>query len=350
MFREKYNHMNEQIYPSTELVNKTISSANSTISRKKQHKLIFRKPIIIVAMLTICIFTTIPILAARVPAVYELMYHLSPNVAQFFIPVQKSCEDNGIKMEVVSTYIHDDTAEIYITMQDLTGNRIDETTDLYDSYSIHRPFNSSATCQLVGYEDTTKTATFLISITAWGNKNITGDKITFSVGEFISDKHIYEDIPIDIVLSTIRVASETKEVEIIGGGGSNFEKFLSNESTTNVLFTSQPMDFPVEGMDFTGIGYVDDMLHIQIGVTNPLNNDNHGFFTLKDKNGNEIKCDYNISFTDTSTDGERIDYIEYMFDIPQAEIEQYSLMGDFVTSGLFTEGNWQVTFPLDSDK
>ncbi|MCT4688093.1 hypothetical protein [Vallitalea sp.] len=92
---------------------------------------------------------------------------------------------------------------------------------------------------------------------------------------------------------------------------------------------------------------MDDMLHIQIGVTNPLNNDNHGFFTLKDKNRNEIKCDYNVTFTDTSDDGGRIDYMEYVFDIPQAEIEQYSLLGDFVTSGLFTKGNWQVTFPLE---
>lgn len=349
MFREKYNHMNKQIYPSPELVNKTISSANSTVSSEKQHNLMFRKPIIIIAVLTICIFTTLPILATRIPSVYELMYHLSPNVAQFFMPVQKSCEDNGIKLEVVATYIHEDKAEIYITMQDLIGDRIDETTDLYDSYSINRPFNSSATCQLVGYEDTTKTATFLISMTEWGNKNITGDKITFSVREFISGKHVYDHIPLDIDLSTIKVASKTKEVEIIGGGGT-FEKFLSDEYTSNVLLPSQPMNFPVEGIDFTGIGYVDDMLHIQIGVTNPLNKDNHGFFNLKNKKGNEIKCDYNVAFTHTSDDGERIDYMEYVFDIPQAELEQYSLLGDFVTSGLFTKGNWQVTFPLELEK
>ncbi len=270
--------MNKQIHPSQELVNKTINLANSTTSSTK-HKSLFRRPIVIVAMLTICLFTAMPILAAALP--YELMYHLSPNVAQFFMPIQKSCEDSGIKMEVVSAYIHDDTAEIYITMQDLTGDRIDETTDLYDSYSIHRPFNSSATCQLIGYDDVTKTATFLISITEWGINNILGDKITFSVREFISDKHIYEDIPFNIDLSTIRIANETKQIEMIGSGGKNFEKYSSEKNNyTKVLMPSQPMNFPVKGIDFTSIGYVDDMLHIQIAVTNKLSNDNHGRFCL----------------------------------------------------------------------
>ena len=36
-------------------------------------------------------------------------------------------------MEVISINIHENEAQIYITMQDLIGDRIDETTDLNDS-------------------------------------------------------------------------------------------------------------------------------------------------------------------------------------------------------------------------
>ena len=79
-----------------------------------------------------------------------------------------SCEDDGIKMEVISAYINADKADIYISMQDMTDERIDETTDLFDSYSINRPFSSSATCERMSYDEETKTATFLISITQWG--------------------------------------------------------------------------------------------------------------------------------------------------------------------------------------
>ena len=39
-----------------------------------------------------------------------------------------------------------------------------------------------------------------------------------------------------------------------------------------------PMDFPVEGIDFTGIGYVNGMLHIQTSVVDNLTKDNHGYF------------------------------------------------------------------------
>ena len=140
MFREKYRSMNEQISPDRELVNKIIHSLDGPKRETNKAKIIFRKPIIIVAMIMLLVLTATPVFAAKVPAVYELMYLVSPTVAQFFMPVQKFCENNGIKIEVVSSYIHNDTAEIYITMQDLIGERVDETTDLNDSYSINRPF------------------------------------------------------------------------------------------------------------------------------------------------------------------------------------------------------------------
>ena len=57
-----------------------------------------------------------------------------------------------------------------------------------------------------------------------------------------------------------------------------------------------------------------------------------------------------ISDLENITSENRIDYDEYIFDIPQSEIGQYSLYGDFVISGLFTQGNWEVTFPIEEIK
>ena len=80
--------------------------------------------------------------AGSMPA-YEILYALYPETAKRLTPVQISCEDNGIRMEVEAVYVHADTAEIYLSMQDLTGERIDETVDLFDSYSIHSSRDSS---------------------------------------------------------------------------------------------------------------------------------------------------------------------------------------------------------------
>ena len=42
----------------------------------------------------------------------------------------------------------------------------------------------------------------------------------------------------------------------------------------------------------------------------------------------------------------RIDYRDSVFLIPQEELQDYRLYGDFVISEGFHEGNWQVTFPI----
>ncbi len=351
MFREKYHSMNEQISPDKELVNKIIGSLYETKKEKNKTRNFFGKPAIIPAIFVILILTVTPVLAANVPVIYKLMHLVSPAVAQFFTPVQISCVDNSIKMEVVSAYIHDDTAEIYITMQDLTGDRIDETTDLYDCYSINPPFSSTATCQRIGYDEKTKKVTFLISITELGAKKLLGDKISFSVRKFISDKHEYNEIPVAVDFTNISNTKETQLVSANGGSGPEFEQYIPDlRSKVKVLVPSAPMAFPVEGIDFTGIGYVDGMLHLQTSVVNNLTKDNHGYFFFRDINGNKVEYIYQTGFVENPYNDNRIDLTEYVFDIPQDEIGQYSLYGTFVTSGSFTEGNWQVTFHINDIK
>lgn len=108
--------------------------------------------------------------------------------------------------------------------------------------------------------------------------------------------------------------------------------------------------FLVDGISLTGIGYIDGKLHIQTAVREPSDNDNHGFFYLKDGNGNRVEHIYSFSFSNQYEQPGRIDYGNYVFDIPQDEIGGYSLYGNFVTAGLKVEGNWRVTFPVESVK
>jgi hypothetical protein len=300
-----------------------------------------------IAATCLCVFMGVPALAANVPTIYNLMYLVSPATAQFFMPVRKACEDNGIRMEVVSTYIHDDTAEIYVTLQDLAGGRVDETTDLFDSYDINRPFDSAGFCQRVGYDEATKTATFLIEITEWGNRRIEGDKITFSVGSFISEKRAYEDMPLDIPLDTVIADAPTKAAGDIVGGGGNFD-FDAND-TAKVLDAEGVALSPVDGIDIVGIGFVDGKLHIQTSIVQDFKSDNHGYLTLVDNQGAMVESDYTVSFISevlSDETGARLDNTEYVFPVSQDEIQKYKLYGSFYTSGKYTEGNWRITFPL----
>lgn len=346
MFKDAYVALNEKINPNSVLVENTIQSMNAMIKPVSIGARLYRNPLLAAALIVLCIMLALPALAANVPEIHQMMYLVSPEVAQFFMPVQKTCESNGIRMEVVSAYIHDVTSEIYITMQDLTGDRIDSTADLFDSYSVYSPFASSAHCTMLGYDDETKTATFLVQITEQNSRNIKGGKVTFSVRNILSGKREYNDVPIQLDLQPSDGSTQSKSVNLNGAGGD----FDFNSAPT-ALVSSGILDTPVKGIDITAIGYVNDKLHVQFSVGNTLIYDNHGFVYLKGKDGSISKYLYSINFSErTNADdaSSRMTYIECVFDVSPNQIMDYQLFGSFFTSDKYTEGDWKVTFPLDS--
>lgn len=351
MFREKYVRLNNYIKPSEELVNKVKNFSNEEIIKKdKKIKNIMLKPAIAI-MILVMVFFSMPVLASNIPSIYNLMYLVSPKIAQYFIPIQKSCKNQGIKMEVISINIHENEAQIYITMQDLIGDRIDETTDLNDSYSINRAFKCNiGHCEMIGFDNETKTATFLLSIKDIEDKKIDGEKITFIVNNFMSHKEEWNNLKLPILFENIDNNAESMQVQL-SGFSSTEEKYINLKREKRddiVLVPKSNIDFGVTDMKITGIGYIDDKFHIQVSSHNNLKLDNHGELYLKNNLTNEKKTsNYKLSFI-LGQNENRIDYTEYVFDIPKEELKNYSVYGNFVSSGLYVEGNWQVTFPLET--
>ena len=104
---------------------------------------------------------------------------------------------------------------------------------------------------------------------------------------------------------------------------------------------------PAEGFTVTGIGFIGGMLHVQTSTQGVKQYDNHGYCYLMHEDGTRRLPDFSLSFYDgESQDPERVDYFENVFDISQEELSHYSLYGDFFSSGLLTEGDWRITFPL----
>lgn len=99
-------------------------------------------------------------------------------------------------------------------------------------------------------------------------------------------------------------------------------------------------------VDITAMGYVDGKLHIQVKYEDSLETDNHGYIYFKNDKGEEIHCIANIAFSTDSEHQER--YVEYVYDLSDVDLTQYKVYGYFVTSDTHIEGNWSVTFPLES--
>lgn len=305
-----------------------------------------------------CFVFTMQVVAGSVPEIYEWLYLVSPQTAQFFKPVEKISENAGIRMEVVSAYIHDNVAEIYVTLEDLTGGRIDETVDLYDSYSIHQPFSASGSCRRVGYDEKTGKATFLIKVTQWEDEDVIGDKMTFSVREFISLKTEYKYMPVNIDL---RMADREPELvnTWISGMGRGFEREGGDELSREDIkvlpaSTGNPIELLdengeciiIEGVEISGLAYSDGLLHIQKRTEDVLNNDNHGYFWLLDENREVVDYLYQVSYYQEEN-GVRTDYQEFVFKVAEEDLLKYSVVAHLWITGIHVDGPWQVTFPLE---
>lgn len=292
------------------------------------------------AAIAACLLLALPAMAAIDP-LYERLYSVAPDVAQYFRPVRMADEQNGIMMEVDSQMVKGGTARVLLSLRDTQGGRVDETCDLYDSYHIRIPHEMTGHCESAGFDEKTGKAFFLVTLEAMDGRAIAGDKITFSLGCFLSGKKSYEDISIPVELSKLASEKPARTIMPIGGGSAS-----APESEIKALQEEAPYDaFPVKGIALTGIGLVDGKLHVQMRVENRLQNDNNGYFYLKDTEGNTHRSIGSYYFADTAG-GKRVDYIEDIFDLPLETLQKCTLHGSFYIAERYTEGNWQVTFPL----
>lgn len=349
MLKKIYNDMNERINADDELIEKVLQNAEKSRSKRPVIK------IVAIAVAAVLILTVgMPAFAANVSPLYDLLYSFAPKTAQFFVPVSESCTDKNIKMEVIASYVHEKTAEIYISMQDLSGDIIDESIDLFDSYDINRPFDGYGHCERVSYDENTHTATFLIYLTETEGTSLEGAKVTFSVDKFLTGKRESTDIKIDNAWSAVKNGDTTS---FIGKHLINKDYYLISVpmklEDAEKLELLLPFETDIESLsDFhhkiTGVGFINNQLHIQIATNQLRSFDAHGYVFLKDKSGNIIEADMGFSFIESkeSKKTNRWNYCEFIFDITPEELNDYELYGYFSTYSKLTEGNWRVSFRL----
>ncbi|WP_425448426.1 RNA polymerase sigma factor [Dethiothermospora halolimnae] len=143
--------------------------------------------------------------AATIPSFNKVISIVSPEIAYMLQPIGKSSEDNGIKIEVVAAYNDDEMAVLYLTMQDLIGDRIGESIDLYN-YSLSK--GSMFNAQVIDYDKASKTATLRIQVN--GGERMDGKRLYLSVSSFLGHFQEFNEVVTGITLSDIKkVNSET---------------------------------------------------------------------------------------------------------------------------------------------
>lgn len=324
-FISTYRSMNATVTPSPALIEKTLSRT----ARRQPSR--YRCAAAIAAVLAVCL--TVPALAAWTEPGYQLLYAVSPAAAQFFQPVRLFSVSGGVTMEVLAVRVENDTAQTCIT---LSGEAVDETCDLYDSASFHVPFDQSSRCERIGYDADTNTAAFLVTTQTMDGSPIPGGKMTFSVGCFLSGKEKAENLAIPLDLASLAVQAETTDAYSSSGSSSGIPMLLPGAA----------LAVPVEGISLSAAGYADGFFQVQAVCRDNLRADNHCRLWLEDSGGNRLDAAYTAHFSNFSSGPDRLDFTQFAFDITPEALAACTLRGDFWTSANYTEGRWQVTFPL----
>lgn len=343
MFQDTYGTMNRRLTPPAELVRTTLEQATSGRTIRPRRSFL-RRTVLAGAVLAACL-CAVPAAAAVWNPAYQMFYQISPAAAQFFQPVQTSCTDQDITMTVSAVRVEGDTAQAYITF---SGGSVDDTTDLFDSWSFHLPFDQTGNCEQVHWDEETGTVTFLCTTqTMDGSPIPAGSKMTVSARQLLTGKETRKDTAVDIALEDY--SGEAPTLTPPGGsadpfsrtGGSGEETLLE---TAPLLLPGEILAEPAEGLCITAAGYADGYFHIQLCRGNAAQTDNHARLWLEDPAGNKLDAAASVGFL---SQGEcRTDYTEFLFDVAPEDLSRYTLTGDFDTASDLTEGFWQVTFPL----
>lgn len=267
-------------------------------------------------------------------------------VYSFLQPIQLADESNGIRLEVLGAMNDDESAIIYLTLQDLTGEIIDETLDIYN-YTLSK--GSAFFMEAINFDTKTKTAT--LRLQGNGGKDINGKEVMLGIQSFLTKKQRYQNydvLPDWSILKTHQAKSILLEGHVSPGGDG---EFAFNEDRK--VLKPRELNLQIDGLDFvqiSNIGFIDDKLHIQLEWSDN-NVADHARLYLVNQSTQEVANYYgNITFgVDVENNivyGRNID--EYVFDISPDELNELKLQGDIVHYGEYTEGDWNVKFKLES--
>ncbi|KGP80305.1 MULTISPECIES: DUF4179 domain-containing protein [unclassified Paenibacillus] len=332
------------------------SQRNSQQNRTQRYKR--RIPKIIYIPIAAILSLTIVTGAAAAMGVIDLsamLQFLSVDRINILQPVNKTSEDQGIRMQTLGAVRDGSTTEIYVALTDLTGDRVNASLDVYD---YHVSGGRAHHAQVVQYDAAEKTA--IVRFLVQGKR--LSNRMSVQISSFLSGATKEENYDSRLNLSEHLSKKQQYEVDTldplkdwISGWGGESAQELSEQEFIHVLRQDQThIKLPgIDWMYISNIGFVDGKLHIQINPDDEMGGYNHGYFFFTDDRGNKQDIAMNsVSYGSYTKDGTNYggDYEEYIFDISNiSQLEHLQLKGNFTRYDQFVTGKWETTFDLKQD-
>lgn len=327
------------------------ASTNSRSNRSKNKKML---SLTVIACISLCLVTSAAAMGAF--DLSHLVKIVGKEAISIWQPIGKVSENNGIKLETLAALNDDEMGAVYFTMTDVSGNRIDDTLDIYDfsvsGFNVHN-------AQLIHYDGSSQTATMLMLLN--GGKKINGKKMIVHISSFLSGAVTNHDYNPGIDLYSLLANRPNPgykwlnpKKESVSGGGEGFQALQQSEvavlqpDETGTAISLPGMDW----QDISAIGFVDGKLHIQVHPDHQMGRFNHGFFYFMDSKGaRQNIAMYSISHGSYQVDQTTYsgDYIDYVYDLKEpSQLKDLILMGEFTTYQHFVTGDWKTSFIMEA--
>lgn len=282
-----------------------------------------------------------------------------PEIADALRPVNAVCEDQGIRVEIVSALVKGNSSWILWTMQDLEGSRINES-----SAGIFNHPNNIGEVADYGYSYSfynaeEKKLTVLEEI-RYDSMNEPEDGLYLLNADSV---YTYEYETVDLKPLLEKYKSTTEGVNppsgawplsgIVGDPVPQDLKVLDYESPANVSLTGKGR------LLLTGIGWIGGKLHVQIHEADPAfcGRDDDGVSQVRNNSilisncsgkGEPFGHSGDSPYAWEGSEGRWDEWLEFVFESTPDDEETMTLFADLLYSAKAAAGRWEFTIPVSA--
>lgn len=356
--KEAFDRMNAYIVPDENLNSRVLDQAAKPVSTKTRFR-----PLIAIAAVLVLIFVATPVMAERIPLVNDLLYTISPELAEKLAPVQLSASANGITMEVVAAKVTDEAVEFVVKIQGeaLANKSVAPILTVKDHHGYSDTRGESLN-DYEGYQEDQKKGIcyYRYTFTYHDGTPVTKilrDNITVKLGGVELRNFGQEDgVEVPVIFTDYELMTVNHDRALFDYGFSHFGMGYGDDAYADirdreeyVLMTPSESVYDVtDKLALTGAVYIDGKLHVQMAATDRIVGNKlewdywHPYFV--DDQGNEIQELYYNSFG-IEDGSHEIQYTECVYDIPEAELENYTMLVKLMDFDVIT-AHCQVTFRI----
>ena len=282
--------------------------------------------------------------------VIEALRESCPEAADLLMPVNRVCEKDGVRLEIISGLVKENESWILYSLQDLEGKNPGTAlwTELWSS-SIGDPDEGQ---ELTLYQDEEEHKVYLCSYTHYSEPVSTEARMIAMGVNYYEARRIVNLDALQL-LKDLGVTSEgVLSPELIAGTAMDGTPIPKEK--VKVLDYTQPMNIPVVGnVLLTGIGWVDGQFHVQfhnpdtrtvIGENVTVSGDWSAYMDFNDDYWKDGL--YDSVIWDENGDGS-VDWKEFIVDCDPEYLEKLKPQIEVSTLENLVNGSWEVDLPLN---